>query len=114
MKHNTLPHAFNPFKLHHFSVIDLIEEEDDLTKEQEIFDAQDEVVIQLALCLEKLISSCSAVDPNQCKIATKRLKHLEMGLASISSSISSFPLNGDVCLLQQWEDQLARLQKGAV
>ena len=61
------------FKLHHFSVIDLLNVEEDLAQEQEIFDSQD----WLTLCLEKLISSSSSANPNQQKIAFKRLQHLE-------------------------------------
>lgn len=95
------------FKLHHYSVIDLLDGEEDLAREQEIFDEQDEDVSQLALRLEGVISTCPASDPSQCKIATGRLKHLEKRLSSIFSSVTSFPADGDVCLLQQFEEQLS-------
>ena len=95
------------FKLHHYSVIDLVDGEEDLAREQEILDEQDEDVSQLALRLEGVISTRPASDPSQCKIATGRLKHLEKRLSSIFSSVTSFPADGDVCLLQQFEEQLS-------
>ena len=58
------------FKLHHFAVIDLFDEEEDLAREQETFDDQDEECAQLAMRLERLISSCSSSDSDQCKIAS--------------------------------------------
>ena len=95
------------FKLHHFAVIDLFDEEEDLAREQETFDDQDEECAQLAMRLERLISSCSSSDSDQCKIASKRLKQLEKRLSSIFSGVTSFPVDGDVCLLKQFEEQLS-------
>ena len=91
------------FKLHHFSVIELLDEEEDLATEQEIFDTQDEEITQLALRLENLVSSS---DPTQYKMAFNHLKHLEKGLLSVCSDIPTSPVDDDVCLLQQFEEQL--------
>ncbi len=44
------------FKVHHFSIIDLLDEEEDLAQEQEIFEFQEEEVNELTFRLEKLIS----------------------------------------------------------
>ena len=95
------------FKHHHFAVIDLLDEEVDLAREQETFDEQDEDVTQLALRLERIVSSCPSSDPNQCKMASGRLKHLEKRLSSILGNVTSFPVDGDICLLQQFDAQLS-------
>lgn len=102
---NRLDTLFEEFKVHHFSVIDLLDEED-LVKEQELFDAQDEDVTQLSLRLEQLMSSGSG----QSKMATKRLKQLEKGITSITDSVHTFPADGDVCLLQQLKEQLGEFK----
>ncbi len=87
-------HLVEEFKVHHFSIIDLLDEEEDLAQEQEIYDFLEEEVNQLTFRLEKLISLCSSLDPSQHKIAFKRLNHLERNLSSLFSSISSFSRDG--------------------
>ena len=100
------------FKVHHFSVIDLLDDEEDLAREQEIFDIEDEEVNSLSLRMERLISTCSSqADPAEFKIAMKRLNYLDNGIASVSESIASFPVDGDVCLIQQCEEQLSEYKK---
>ena len=99
------------FKGHHFEVLDLVEGERDLGREQEVFDKQDEEISQLTARLEKLVSSCSVVDSEQHKIAFKRLKHIEKGLTAIRHSISPFPRDGDIHTLQQFEEQLSGYKK---
>ena len=97
------------FKVHHFSVIDLLDDEEDLAREQEIFDIEDEEVNSLSLRMERLISTCSSqADPAEFKIAMKRLNYLDNGIASVSESIASFPVDGDVCLIQE---QLSEYKK---
>ena len=65
---------FEEYKVHHFSVIDLLDSDDELAEEQEVFDTQDEEVTQLALRLERLISSS---DTSQSRVAFNRLKRIE-------------------------------------
>ena len=90
------------FKLHHFSVIELLDEEDFVT-EQEIYNIQDGEITQLSLHLENLVSSS---DPTQYKMTFNHLKHLEKGLLSVCSDIPTSPFDDNVCLLQQFEEQL--------
>ena len=71
---------FEEFKVHHYSVIALLDEDGELAQEQETFDTQDEVVDRLTVRLDKLISSS---DHSQFKVASNRLEHLEKGLSSI-------------------------------
>ena len=77
------------FKVHHYAVIDLIEDEGDLAKEQETLDNFDSDVAQLITRLERLASRKTSTDSNLSKIATKRLKHLQRGLSSVSDNINS-------------------------
>ena len=62
------------FKVHHCDIIDLLDDDDELEREQEVFDNHDDEVAQLTACLEKLVSTCSSSDSNQPKIATKRVE----------------------------------------
>ena len=56
----------------------------------------------------KLIATCPSADTSQFKIATKRLKHLDKGLAAILDAVSTIS-SGDesLCLLKQYEEQLS-------
>ena len=99
------------FKVHHFEVIDLLHGEDELGREQEVYDKQDEDINELSVRLEKLVSSCSATDSGQLKVALKRVKHIHKGLTSILDSISPFPPDGDVHTLRQFEEQQSELKR---
>lgn len=56
------------FKVHHYVVIDLIEDEGDLAKEQETLDNFDDDVTQLISRLEKLASSEPSTGPSPSKL----------------------------------------------
>ena len=99
------------FKLHHYAIVELVDAEADLQKEQEILDGHDEEVAELAIRLDKFVLACAASGSDQFRIATKSLKHLEKGLSAIFSCVSSFPSDGDVCLLRQHEEQLSEYKK---
>ena len=91
------------------SIIDLLDSDDELAEEQEVFDTQDEEVTQLALRLERLISSS---DTGQSRVAFNRLKRIEKGLNSVLNNIPEAPAeDDDVGLLQQLEEQLSGLKK---
>ena len=99
------------FKVHHYGIIDLLEDAEDLEGQQAVLDAHDDNVAQLAARLEKLVTTCSSKDSSQPKIASKRLKNLEKGLAAILSGTSSLPSGEDrICLLQQYEEQLSEFK----
>ena len=93
------------FKVHHFAIVDLIEDEESLQGEQEAFDNHDDV-IQLWVRLQQLISACfSPSDSNPRKVPLKRLSRLQRILSSISDSITSLPTGSDgMCLLHQYEE----------
>ena len=79
------------FKVHHYAVIDVIEEEGDLAKEQDILDKFDDNVAQLLARLEKLSSKEPSAGSSLSKSTTKQLKHLQVRklLRSRSTSTAS-------------------------
>ena len=100
------------FKVHHYAVIDLIEDDDDLAREQDTLDTFDDDVAQLVSRLEKLATKMPAVGSSVPKVTTKRLKHLQKRLSSASDTISSLAPDEDhVCLLQQHEEQLTDMKR---
>ena len=92
------------FKLHHYSVLDLIEDEGVLATEQEILKAHKDTVSNLFTRLDKLTATCSAENDTQTKLATKHLEYLEKEISSMHDSISS-PTEGiSHIAVEQWVD----------
>ena len=77
------------YKVHHYAIINHLDDEPALQREQEVLDEHDDEMAQLDVRVEKLITTCSSADSSQPKIASNRLKHLEKGLASINEAIPS-------------------------
>ena len=99
------------YKVHHYAIIDLLDDETALENEQETLDEHDDHVAQLVIRIEKIVATCSSTDSNQTKIDFKRLKHLEKRLSTVLESISSLPTDDDrICLLQQHEEQLSEFK----
>ena len=48
------------FKVHHYSIIDLLEDEDALEREQEILHDHEDEVAQLIVRLDKVVTTCSS------------------------------------------------------
>ena len=74
----------------------MLEDEEDLAKEQEVYDDHEEDVAQLFLRHEKLVSSGFSLEYGELMIAFKQLKHLGKSLTSISNTISSFTAESDI------------------
>ena len=66
------------FRGHHRNVINLTDSEDSLTREQDALDEHDDLVAELALRIQQLISSCTASDVTARKVATRRLAHVRL------------------------------------
>jgi len=99
------------FKVHHFAIVDLIEDEESLQGEQEALDNHDDDVTQLGVRLQQLISACSSPsDSNPRKVPLKRLSRLQKILSSISDSITSLPTGSDGMCLHQYEEQLSEMK----
>lgn len=73
------------FKVHHYAVVDVIDEEAALLKEQGILDKHDDdTFILTIICLQKLITACSHLSkPDSREVQFQRLQHWEKGLSSI-------------------------------
>ena len=102
------------FQTQHRTVIDLIDDDDDaLAKEQEILDAHDDLVTELSVRVKQVISASSlSANESSCRIATRKLSHLQKSLNSIASAIgdgSSPP--SDMCLLKQYEERTSDINK---
>ena len=101
------------FKTHHYALIDLIDDEETLQKEQDVLDEHDDDVTVHAVRIQQLLTNCaSSSDSSSRKIASRRFAHLQKNLSSVSAAIGS--LSGesdDVCLLCQYEEQLGDFEK---
>lgn len=100
------------FKMHHYALIDLVEERD-LGREQDVFDEHEEKLSNLTVALEQIISDCKSgsktVTVSQLE---KRLHHVERNLDSVVATVDVEAVRSkiDVCLLQQYEDQLTDIK----
>ena len=100
------------YKVHHYAIIDLLDEEEDLQREQETLDGHDDDVAQLSVRIQKLIDTSSSSNSDQHKVASKRLRHLEKGISSTRDAITVLrPDDSNVCLLHQHEERLAEFKK---
>ena len=101
------------FKTHHFSLIELIEADADLEKEQEVLDAHDELVDDLLIRTDRLILSCTVnVDPELRSTTSKRITRLEKTISTVDAEIAKIsdpPI--DLCLVRQREEQLHGLKQ---
>ena len=102
------------FKAHHFSLIDLIDDEGTLGKEQETLDQHDDDVTSLAVRIQQVITISSATPTNldQRKTLSRKLQHLDKNLSLVSETIKTLSSRAeDVCRLQQHEEQLSDYKK---
>lgn len=93
------------FKLHHYAIVELVDDKEDLRREQDIIDKHNEEASRLAIRLEKLFTFYSSLGPDQLKVPLKRLKPLEKALCTVYRGATSFLVDGDICFLQQYEKQ---------
>ena len=95
------------FQVHHYTVVDVLDKDEDLAKEQEVLDEHDDTIAELAIRIQKLISICSAPsDPNPRKIQSQRLARLEKSLSTVCEEIKTLSeRSDDTCLIRQHEEQ---------
>ena len=101
------------FLTHHHAVIDLINDDETLAKEQEILDTHDDTVAEFSVRIKQVIvASSPSVSESSRKIATSKLAHLQKSLASISSTVDDLPTSpSERCLLKQYEEKMIDLNK---
>ena len=101
------------FQTHHHTVVDLVDDEEALAKEQEVLDAHDDLMTELSLLVKQVISASSiSLNEASCKIAARKLSHLQKSLNSIASVIGDLSTPpSDACLLKQYEERASNLNK---
>ena len=108
----SLENVDSDFKTHHLALIDLLEEEDDLEREQQVLDEHNEIVAALFARINRLISSLTtSTDPEPCKIVSRRLAHLQRSISAVSTEINLMDDTADVCLVRQRQEQLRELKQ---
>ena len=99
------------FRTNHHALIDLIDDDETLHKEQTVLDEHDDSIAELAARTEQLIKLCtSASDPSPRRIASRRLSHVKKTLASIVEAVTTSGKD-DTCLLHQYEEQLMDIKR---
>ena len=90
------------FRSHHHALIDLINDEGSLAREQDVLDTHDDLIAELTVCVKQVIGTFSPVATGfSHKIASQKLAHMQKSLASISSSSSSSSLTV-ICIVLQY------------
>ncbi len=100
------------YKTHHYAVIDLIDDRGQLENEQRALDEHDDVIADLAIRIQKLLSTCSSYSTNPTNPQSHKLLHLQRSLSSVKEAVSSLA-GGDehVCHLQQHQEQLSDFKR---
>ena len=95
------------FKVHHYAVVDIVDKDEEITKEQEVLDEHNYTIAELAIRIKKLISTSVPLDPNPCKIKSRKLTYLEKSLSTVCEEIKTLSeRSDDTCLIHQYEEQL--------
>ena len=72
------------FRTHHHALVDLIDDEETLAREQETLDAHDDLVAELAVRVKQVIAASSpSSNESSRRIASRKLTHLQKSLTSI-------------------------------
>ena len=104
------------FRTHHHTLIDLLDDEEYLAKEQETLDLHDDLVTELSLRVNQVIAAPSpSSDESSRRIVSRKLTHLQKSLTSITAIIgdaSAAPF--DTCLLRQYEERTNDINKDLV
>lgn len=83
------------FRSHHHNVVDLTDGEESLTREQDILDEHDDLVANLSVRINQLISACTSFDTTPYKDAARRLTHIRKTLTEVSSAVNALGRDPD-------------------
>ena len=97
------------FRTHHLAIVDLTDDDEELSSEQGALDHHDDKMIEVGARLQRLIS---AITSSSKRATLKRLLHLKEKLRSIGESVSTATEDVDdgFCKLHQHEEQLLELK----
>ena len=97
------------FKTHDLAIVDLIDDEEELSMEQDALDHHDDKIVEIEAHLQRLISnlaSASRIDPK--RTVLKRLTQVKEKLRVIGESVRTASEDMDgICKLHQHEEQLS-------
>ena len=102
------------FKVLHFELVDLIEDEKALDKEQEIFDTVDEQVNDTKIHIKKIIDNCSSTkdtSKDELFVITRKLSAVKGNMDSAKAGIE--PLTGkddELHLIHQYEEEILEMK----
>lgn len=102
-------------KVLHFELVELIEDEKALDKEQEIFDTVDEQVDEAKVRIKKIIHTCGSTkdaSKDELFFVTRKLSAVKGNMDSAKSGIQ--PLTGkddEVHLIRQYEDEILEMKR---
>ena len=101
------------FRSHHRDIIDLTDDEDSLSKEQEVLDEHDDVIAELSVRISQLIGVCtsSQLSTSPRKIASRKLARIEKTLSDMNLAVAALEGDPDSCLLRQYEEQVSDVKK---
>ena len=117
------------FRTHHHALIDLIDDEDTLAKEQEVLDTHDDLVAELSVRVKQVIvASSPSTSESSRRISSRKLAHLQKSLTTITSIIrdTSTTLSdtsiirdtsttlSDTCLLRQYVEMTNGINRDLV
>ncbi len=94
--------------MHHFAVIDFIDDEEELANQQSMLDNLDDDV---AARLEELTAERPPAVDKVANVTFKRLRYLERAFTGVSDNLSSLDTGDNTCLLQQHQEHLQDLKK---
>ena len=100
------------FQQHHAKIVDLLEGEEELAREQEALDIHDDDVSRLTVELEQIIVACPTThDSGAHKVVSRRIAHLRKGLEQIVQAVNGLSTEmDDVSLLRHHEEQLTDMK----
>ena len=104
------------FRAHHHALIDLMDDDDSLAKEQDVLDSHDDLVAELGVRVKQVIaaSSPSTVDSSR-RITSRKLAHLQKSLSAILSIVGDKTAAiSDTCVLRQYEEKANDINKDLV
>ena len=97
------------FKQYHYALIELIDDEEILEKEQENLDKHDNKIAELVVSYKQLLSICTvSSDMDDRKTISRKMKHLHKGLSIVKDSVVKHP---DLYGLRQHEEDLRDYKK---
>ena len=109
----TIEAADFDFKRHHASLINLLESDEDLTKERDVLDTHDETVNDLLTRVDHLIASSTTPGGNETReIAFRRILRLEQTLTDVGKEVDKLEADPeDICIIKQREEQIRELKQ---